>query len=177
MTRTGLTIRRHPALRAACRVKPLAEVVLVGCVGRAQLARRSPETCRWPRQERRWSAARAVAPARSRAPRRLRGHRAAGARPGSGNSSSGKRAPAASCRFPGMVQRLPPDSRVRRALLRRNALSGWGAWVRGDLDLCVVRFVPDYRYDPPRAWLLPGMPGVYHGHSGLRRWAAGLHEA
>jgi hypothetical protein len=72
---------------------------------------------------------------------------------------------------------LPPRSRLRRALLQRNALSGWGAWVRGDLDLCLVRFAPDYRYDPPSEWLIPGMPSVYRGHAGLRKWAADLHEA
>ena len=75
------------------------------------------------------------------------------------------------------LQALPPRSRVRRALVRHNALSGWGAWVRGDLDLCLVRFAPDYHYDPPREWLLPGMPTVYRGHAGLREWAADLHEA
>ena len=74
-------------------------------------------------------------------------------------------------------QRLPPRSRLRRALVRSNALSGWGAWVRGDLDLCVVRFTPDYHYAPPREWLIPGMPTVYRGHAGLRQWAADLHEA
>jgi hypothetical protein len=73
--------------------------------------------------------------------------------------------------------RLPPRSRVRRALLRRNALSGWGAWVRGDLDLCQVRFAPDWHYDPPTEWLIAGMPSAYHGHGGLRQWAADLHEA
>jgi ketosteroid isomerase-like protein len=72
---------------------------------------------------------------------------------------------------------LPPRSRLRRALLRRNALSGWGAWVRGDLDLCLVRFAPDYHYDPPREWLIAGMPTVYRGHAGLREWAADLREA
>ncbi len=76
-----------------------------------------------------------------------------------------------------MVNRLPPRSHLRRALLRRNALSGWGAWVRGDLDLCLVRFSPDWHYDPPQEWLLPGMPNVYRGHAGLREWAADLHEA
>src|SRR5919198_5327994 len=76
-----------------------------------------------------------------------------------------------------MIQALPPRSRLRRALLRRSALSGWGAWVRGDLDLCVVRFAPDYHYAPPREWLIPGMPTVYRGHAGLRQWAADLHEA
>src|SRR4051794_27198996 len=72
---------------------------------------------------------------------------------------------------------LPPRSRLRRTGLRRSALSGWGAWVRGDIDLCVVRFAPDYRYDPPSEWLLVGMPSVYCGHAGLRAWAADLHEA
>ena len=75
------------------------------------------------------------------------------------------------------VNRLPPRSRLRRALLRRNALSGWGAWVRGDLDLCLVRFSPDYHYDAPREWLIAGMPSVYRGHAGLREWFAELREA
>jgi len=76
-----------------------------------------------------------------------------------------------------VFQVLPPRSRLRRALLRRNALSGWGAWVRGDLDLCLVRFASDYDYDPPGEWLLPGMPTAYRGHEGLHQWAADLHEA
>ena len=76
-----------------------------------------------------------------------------------------------------LVLRLPLSSRFRAAMVRRNALTGWGAWVRGDLDVVVVRFAPDYRYDPPSEWLLPGMPTVYHGHAGLRQWAADLHEA
>jgi ketosteroid isomerase-like protein len=75
------------------------------------------------------------------------------------------------------VGRLPPRSRVRRALLRRNALSGWGAWVRGDLDLCLVRFAPDWHYDAPQEWLVAGMPSVYRGHAGLREWFAELREA
>ena len=49
--------------------------------------------------------------------------------------------------------------------------------MRGDLDLCVVRFAPDYHYDPPREWLIAGMPDVYRGHTGLRQWAADLREA
>jgi ketosteroid isomerase-like protein len=87
-------------------------------------------------------------------------------------------------RWPGLwravsraVQALPPRSRLRRALVSRNALSGWGAWVRGDLELCLVRFAPDYHYDPPKEWLIAGMPDAYRGHSGLREWAADLHEA
>jgi ketosteroid isomerase-like protein len=75
------------------------------------------------------------------------------------------------------TQRLPARSRLRRALLRRNALSGWGAWVRGDLDLCLVRFGPDVHYQPPQEWLIAGMPSVYRGHAGLRQWFADLREA
>jgi hypothetical protein len=75
------------------------------------------------------------------------------------------------------VTGLPPRSRLRRALLRRNALSGWGAWVRGDLELCLVRFAPDWHYDAPQEWLIPGMPSVYRGHTGLREWFAELREA
>lgn len=75
------------------------------------------------------------------------------------------------------VQLLPPRSRIRRASLRRNALSGWGAWVRGDLELCLVRFAPEYHYDPAPEWLIAGMPTEYRGHAGLREWSADLREA
>jgi ketosteroid isomerase-like protein len=75
------------------------------------------------------------------------------------------------------VNHLPPRSRLRRALLCRNALSGWGAWVRGDLELCLVRFSPDWHYDAPHEWLIPGMPSVYRGHTGLGEWFAELREA
>jgi ketosteroid isomerase-like protein len=85
--------------------------------------------------------------------------------------------PRAWARLARVVQFLPPRSRLRRALIRQNALSGWGAWIREDLDLCLVRFAPDYHYDPPREWLLPGMATVYRGHAGLRQWAADLHDA
>lgn len=77
----------------------------------------------------------------------------------------------------GIVQSLPPRSRLRRFALRQTALSGWGAWVRGDLDVCLARFAPDCHYEPPPEWLLPGMPGAYRGRVGLRQWAADLHDA
>ena len=75
------------------------------------------------------------------------------------------------------AQTLPPQSRLRRAAVRRGALSGWGAWVRGDLDLVLVRFSPDFHYEPPQEWLIAGMPSVYRGHAGLREWSADLREA
>ena len=75
------------------------------------------------------------------------------------------------------MNRLSPRLRVRRALLRRSALSGWGAWVRGDLDSCLVRFSPDLHYDAPQEWLIAGMASVYRGHVGFRQWFAELREA
>ena len=73
--------------------------------------------------------------------------------------------------------RLPPRSRLRRAVLRRAALSGWGAWARGDFGLMLVRFAPDYHFEPPREWLAAGMRNVYRGHAGLREWTADMREA
>ncbi len=49
--------------------------------------------------------------------------------------------------------------------------------MRGDLDLCLVRFSPDFHYEPPREWLIAGMPSAYRGHAGLREWSADLREA
>ena len=87
-------------------------------------------------------------------------------------------------RWPGLyaasarvLSRVSPRSRARRALLCRNALSGWAAWMRGDLDLCVVRFSREWDYRPPREWLVAGMPDNYRGHEGLREWFADLREA
>jgi ketosteroid isomerase-like protein len=41
----------------------------------------------------------------------------------------------------------------------------------------LVRFAPDFRYEPPREWLLPGMRSAYQGHAGLREWTADMREA
>jgi ketosteroid isomerase-like protein len=70
---------------------------------------------------------------------------------------------------------LPPRSRLRQAFLRRGVLSGWSAWSRGDLDLMVVRYAPDYEFEP--AFVGTGMRSVYRGHAGFREFAADLREA
>lgn len=75
------------------------------------------------------------------------------------------------------ILRLPPRSHLRRALLRRSALSGWGAFVRGDFELMFVRFAPNLQYDPPREWQAAGMRNAYQGHAGLREWVADMREA
>jgi hypothetical protein len=47
--------------------------------------------------------------------------------------------PRAYAAFARAVLRLLPRSRQRRALLRRQAPSGWSAYASGDLDLQLVR--------------------------------------
>jgi ketosteroid isomerase-like protein len=75
------------------------------------------------------------------------------------------------------VDRLPPQSRLRRVLVRRTVLSGWKAFVRGDLDLILVRYAPDCCLEPPPEWTAAGMRTVYRGHEGWREWAADWFEA
>ena len=72
---------------------------------------------------------------------------------------------------------LPPRSRIRRALVRRTLTSGWEAFVRGDLDLILVRYGPDCYLEPPREWTAAGMRSSYSGHAGWREWAADWLEA
>jgi ketosteroid isomerase-like protein len=76
-----------------------------------------------------------------------------------------------------LMQALPARSRLRRAALRRSALSGWGAWLRSDNDLMLVRFAPNCRYEPPPEWQAVGMQGAYHGHAGLLEWSKDMREA
>jgi hypothetical protein len=73
--------------------------------------------------------------------------------------------------------RLPPRSRLRRALLRRVALSGWSAWTRGDLDLMLVRFAPNCQFESPSEYVSAGMRDSYSGHAGAREQAAELHDS
>jgi ketosteroid isomerase-like protein len=72
---------------------------------------------------------------------------------------------------------LPPRSRLRRALLRRSVLSGWSAWSRGDLDLMLVRYAPDYQSVFAPEFVTVGLSSSYRGHAGIREWTADLSEA
>jgi ketosteroid isomerase-like protein len=88
-------------------------------------------------------------------------------------------------RFPGVyarlsraVFRLPRRSRLRRALLRRAALSAWGAWARGDLELTLTRYAPDFQVEPPREFVAAvGIRSSYRGDVGVREWAADMRDA
>lgn len=87
-------------------------------------------------------------------------------------------------RWPGLYargarafERLPPRSRIRRALLRRGVHSAWGAWSRGDLDVVLVRYAPDAVLDAVPNMVAAGMPQKYEGHEGIRRLSADWREA
>jgi ketosteroid isomerase-like protein len=73
--------------------------------------------------------------------------------------------------------RLPPRSRLRRAQLRRAALSGWSAWARGDLDLMLVRYARDCQFEPPAEYVEAGMRRAYSGHAGAREQAVDLRDS
>jgi ketosteroid isomerase-like protein len=76
-----------------------------------------------------------------------------------------------------MVLRLPPRSRLRRATLRRAAVSGWAALSRGDLDLMLVRFAPDCQYEPPPEFYGSGMLSINRGDADIREQVADLRQA
>jgi ketosteroid isomerase-like protein len=85
--------------------------------------------------------------------------------------------PAAWAALGRLLLRLPPRSRLRRGLLRRNVLSGWSAWSRGDLDLMLVRYAPEYQLEVQSEFVGVGTRNAYYGHVGLREWAADLRDS
>jgi ketosteroid isomerase-like protein len=88
-------------------------------------------------------------------------------------------------RFPGVyaalsraVFHLPRRSRMRRALLRRAALSAWGAWARGDLELTLTRYAADLELEPPGDFVAAvGIRSSYSGDAGVREWTGDMRDA
>ena len=80
-------------------------------------------------------------------------------------------------RFPGVYRALAalgqrllsPRSRLRRAYLRRTALSAYDAATRRDDELVLVRYAPDFEveFDPDFEPL--GLGGTFRGHDGFVR--------
>jgi hypothetical protein len=70
-------------------------------------------------------------------------------------------------RLSALVFGLSPGSRLRRAFLRRAAVSGWAAATRRDFKLVLVRYAPDVEvvYAPGMQTL--GLGGTFRGHAGL----------
>jgi ketosteroid isomerase-like protein len=61
--------------------------------------------------------------------------------------------------------------------VRRTTPSRWAIWARGDFELMLVRYAPDYRWETADELRPLGMRSVYEGHAGLREMAADMHEA
>ena len=85
-------------------------------------------------------------------------------------------------RFPALYRRpaglvlrlLSPRSRLRRALVRRQFVSGWAAFSRRDFETVLVRFAPDaeFEYDAGQQsmgweWTQSGLGGTFRGHQGM----------
>lgn len=86
-------------------------------------------------------------------------------------------------RFPSLFRRLARissrlsrRSRLRRALLHRSFISGWAAYVRGDLKLMLVRYAPDVEFEFAPGQQTLGLGGTFHGHEGIVRGLRDLAE-
>ena len=70
-----------------------------------------------------------------------------------------------------LIARLSPASRLRQALLLRAMQSGFEAYNRGDLDVCVLIYHPDVEFQHPEDHAL-GFKRSYRGLEGYREFAA-----
>jgi ketosteroid isomerase-like protein len=88
-------------------------------------------------------------------------------------------------RFPGayrgmaaMGQRLlSPRSRLRRAWLRRQVISGWDAATRKDWELMLVRYASDVEVEFEPDFEALGLGGTFRGHDGMLKMARMFDEA
>jgi ketosteroid isomerase-like protein len=81
-------------------------------------------------------------------------------------------------RFPGAYRALvalglrlfSPRSRLRRAMLSREIVSGWGAAWRRDYELMLVRYARDVEFQYDTDFEALGLGGTFHGHDGIVRF-------
>jgi ketosteroid isomerase-like protein len=82
-------------------------------------------------------------------------------------------------RFPWMAQgwsrlivRLSPASRLRKALMLRAMRNGFDAYNRGDLDVCVLLYHPDVKFERSDEHSAVGLKVRFEGLEGYREFAA-----
>jgi ketosteroid isomerase-like protein len=75
------------------------------------------------------------------------------------------------------MQRLPPHSRVRQALLRRSMRMALEAYNRRDLDVVALGYHPNLEYYPYREFVEAGLAEpCYHGPAGYKRYIEGTND-
>ncbi len=65
------------------------------------------------------------------------------------------------------LRRFKPGSRLRRVLLRRALVAGWGAVSRQDFELRRVFFAPEVESEFPSGAQTLGLSGVLQGHASM----------
>jgi ketosteroid isomerase-like protein len=91
-------------------------------------------------------------------------------------------------RFPGIARslaagwsRLPPRSRLRRAVLSRIVRQGTSAWNRRDFDLVFLLMDSEAEFQLPESliggYVPPDLRGVHRGREGYLRYWQGMFEA
>jgi ketosteroid isomerase-like protein len=80
-------------------------------------------------------------------------------------------------RFPGAwralatrLLRLSPRSRLKRAMLCREVISGWDAAWRRDYELMLVRYARNVELQYDTDFEAIGLGGTFHGHDGIVRF-------
>ena len=70
-----------------------------------------------------------------------------------------------------LILRLPPNSRVRHAVLWRATRNGMEAFNRRDVEAAVGAGSPDFEYIPPREWVEAGFfEPCYRGPAGFGKY-------
>ena len=73
-----------------------------------------------------------------------------------------------------LIDRLPPNSRLRQTVLWRSMRATVEAWNRRDLDVVLLGQHPDCEHHPPREFVEAGLwEPCYRGREGYRRLMAG----
>ena len=76
-----------------------------------------------------------------------------------------------------LIDRLPPSSRLRQAMVWRSMRGTMEAWNRRDLDVALLGQHPDCEHHPPREFVEAGLwDSCYRGREGYRRLVAGWSE-
>jgi ketosteroid isomerase-like protein len=76
-----------------------------------------------------------------------------------------------------MISKLPPGSRIRKAVAGRNVRLGAEAYNRRDLDAVIAGWHPDFEYLPDAKWVKAGLvEQSYRGADGYRRYIAAAEE-